>query len=103
MTAAIHVNSAEAMRSTGLKDDELLKIGKMDKLSPVRGRNLSKTSGGFTARIRFKLVVLAIVVDGASPRLKWNLTQRGFSWIVVLRAARRGSGRQGVRNCERAS
>src|SRR5262249_45051633 len=34
MTTAIHVDGTEAMRSTRLKDNELLELRKMDKLSP---------------------------------------------------------------------
>src|SRR5262249_38914719 len=48
-------------------------------------------------RIRFELVVLAIIEDGPSPRLERDLVQRGFAWILILFAHGRCSRRR-VRN-----
>src|SRR5436309_1448455 len=102
VTPAIHVNGAKAVRPACLKDDELLQFREMHKLSPIRSRDLPKASGRFATRVGFKLVGLAIVVDGPRPGLEGNLIQRGLSWILVLFTRGRGSRRWDT-DCESPS
>src|SRR5436190_140972 len=63
---------------------------------------MPKASGRFATRVGFKLVGLAIVVDGPRPGLEGNLIQRGLSWILVLFTRGRGSRRWDT-DCESPS
>src|SRR5690606_16397093 len=74
--AAIHIDGAIRVRATDVEDVKTTKRFHFDKLHTVRREELTSSAGSFASRMRFKLMLLTIVIQSLCPRLERNLLYR---------------------------
>src|SRR5438034_9248644 len=76
MRFAIHINSPERVRPADVEDENLLEFRHLDDLGSIWCHKLTRPTGRFTACVRFKFIVPAIVVQRFRPRLVGCLSIR---------------------------
>ena len=76
MRPAIHVDRAVGVRAADVEDVDALQLGELDELDTVRRQELTHATRWLAPRVRLELVLAAVGVDRARPRLKRDLSDR---------------------------
>src|SRR5262249_20092265 len=80
MTAPVHVNDSEGLRSVFVEDVNRLCFLDVDKLRSTGRDELAWAARGLAARVRFEQIRFAILIQGSRPRLEGNLTLFRLAW-----------------------